>query len=107
MGSKMKTAKELKSGKMSVDLDMNMLDVLIHAFECCINFDEEELPLPFYFLLQELLKKLQKHWLHGGGRISLRKSEFFALADPEVVKHLDEPTGILLRGVMTPRKQIA
>ncbi|MCB0631283.1 MAG: hypothetical protein R2824_15730 [Saprospiraceae bacterium] len=106
MGSKIKPAKELDSGKMSVSLDRNMLEVLIHALECCIVFDREDLPIPFFFLIQEVCVKLQKHELGGGGRIALRKSEFFALADPEVVKHLDEPTGILLREVMTPRRQI-
>ncbi len=90
MGAEVGT-RMLPSGKLSFKVDPPILEVVILATRQRIAF--EELPEYLHYLLEEVVEKLE----HKTGRISLRKSEFFALFDPAIAAYLDEPTQIVLK----------
>lgn len=102
----MSGAKELKSGKISIQLDTPILNVLIQAVECRQIFDQLELENYYYFLLEEALEKLKVCRRLGGGKVALRKSEYFAILTDGITQYLDDPTKILLRDLVTPARRI-
>ena len=107
MGSKISQAKELKNGKMSIKLDVEIQKVIVHAIESSQVFDKEELEDYLYSLLEETKIRLQSCIAIGGGKIALRKSELFAMVSYEVMKYLDDPTKILLWELVTPTKRLS
>lgn len=91
MGNQIGT-KVLSNGKLSFKLDPATIEIVILATMQRMEFDD--LPEYLYYLLKETIEKMIRA---GQGRISLRKSEFFALFDPAIANYLDEPTQMILK----------
>ncbi len=81
----------LASGKLKLKIGAEEGHVLKMAIHQAIEFDGPDLPDYLYYLLIELLEKMEKD------KWSFRKSEFFALASPIVMNYVDIPTQTVLR----------
>lgn len=94
-------AKITKDGKISLKLDRALWGILERALERRIYRKGFELELFAWFLLKELLQKIQL----SGEVVRFRKSEFFALFHEDTMENIDEPTQIILKDFITPLHQ--
>ena len=95
-------AKLLKNGKVSIKLTPATAKVLKYAIDVNLDddFNSDDLELHLYYLLEDIREKLITCLNKGGGKVSLRRCEFFALVSEEVIRYLDEPTQILFREIV-------
>ena len=92
-------AKITKDGRVALKLDSAMWEVLESALERRMFRYGFDLEVSSWFLLKEILQKLQ---LKSGEVLRFRKSEFFALFHEHTMENIDEPTQILLKEFIAP-----
>lgn len=81
------------NGKISVQLKQDEICAVQLAIRSALYLEADQLDTWLYCLLTETLEEMTG----VTDEISLRKSAFFAVFSPMVMKYIDVPTQILLR----------
>lgn len=91
MGTQVKI---LKDGRYSIALEGELRDLLVLAISRRIHDHHPGLPIYLHCLLHEAFTALASA---DGNRVKLRRSEYFAVFDPAVMRYIDEPTQNIIR----------
>lgn len=89
----------LKNGKISFSLEQDLRNVVAMAIRAALYYDKDDFPTYLYYLLEEVVTKLDR----PEERLQLRRSEFFAVFDQVVMQYIDEPTQHILRAMLSWR----